>query len=163
VADWIIGGGTGLSNRLVDRLRQKEGLSYGVYSFVTLPNFGNRARWSASAIVAPQNLERAEQCMKEEIARILKDGVTQKELDEAKKGIIQSRAVNRAQDDYLAQSWLVFLDTGKSFAYSKEFEDDIQALTVAQVNAALRKMLANGLTYVLAGDLKKSKGLQATK
>ncbi|HBZ58561.1 MAG TPA: insulinase family protein [Sutterella sp.] len=163
VADWIIGGGTGLSNRLVDRLRQKEGLSYGVYSFVTLPNFGNRARWSASAIVAPQNLERAEQCMKEEIARILKDGVTQKELDEAKKGIIQSRAVNRAQDDYLAQSWLVFLDTGKSFAYSKEFENDIQALTVAQVNAALRKMLANGLTYVLAGDLKKSKGLQATK
>jgi len=162
VADWIIGGGSGLSNRLVDRLRQKEGLSYGVYSFVTLPNFGNRARWTASAIVAPQNLARAEECMKEEIARVVKDGVTEKELEEAKKGLIQSRAVNRAQDDYLAQSWLVFLDTDKTFAYSKEFEDDIQKLTVDEVNAALRKMLQGGLTYVLAGDLKKSQGLKAT-
>ena len=45
-ADWILGGGTGLSNRLVDRLRQKEGLSYGVGSRVMLPKFGDRAFWS---------------------------------------------------------------------------------------------------------------------
>ena len=104
-ADWILGGGTGLSNRLVDRLRQKEGLSYGVGSRVMLPKFGDRAFWSLFAITAPQNLARAELCAREEIARILKDGVTEKELQEAKKGLLQSRAVNRAQDDYLAQGW----------------------------------------------------------
>mgnify|MGYP000816136521 FL=1 len=78
-ADWILGGGTGLSNRLVDRLRQKEGLSYGVGSRVMLPKFGDRAFWSLFAITAPQNLARAELCAREEIARILKDGVTEKE------------------------------------------------------------------------------------
>ncbi len=158
VADWIMGGGTGLSNRLVDRLRQKEGLSYGVGSRVRLPRHGNRASWNMSAIVAPQNLLKAEECAREEIARIVKEGVTQTELDEAKKGILQSRAVSRAQDDYLAHSWVVMMDSGKTFADSKKFEDAISRLTLEEVNAAVRKMLVEkNITFVLAGDLAKGK------
>lgn len=157
VANWVIGGGSGLSNRLADRLRQKEGLSYGVGSHVRTPAFGNRASWTASAIVAPQNLARAELCMKEEVARVLKDGITQKELDEAKKGILQSRAVSRAQDEYLANSWLEFLLSEKTFACSSEFENAVQALTLSDVNAAVRKIFSGNMTYVLAGDLKKAR------
>lgn len=158
VGDWILGGGTGLSNRLVDRLRQKEGLSYGVGSRVKLPKFGNRASWMASAIVAPQNLARAELCMREEIARIAKDGITQQELAEAKKGILQSRAVSRAQDDYLAHSWLEFLETDRTFAFSKQFEQAIERLTVEDVNNAIRKMVnLADMTFVLAGDQTKAK------
>lgn len=157
VADWILGGGTGLSNRLVNRLRQKEGLSYGVGSRVMIPSFGNRSVWGMSAIVAPQNLRKAEACAREEIERIVREGVTDKELAEAKRGIIDHRAVNRAQDDYLAESWVKFLDTGKTFAYSKEFEDAVEALTVEDVNRALRRMIdPKSVTFVLAGDLKKA-------
>lgn len=57
-----------------------------------------------SAIVAPQNLPKAEACAKEEIERAVKEGFTDQEVKEAIKGILDSRAVNRAQDDYLAQS-----------------------------------------------------------
>lgn len=157
VADWIIGGGTGLSNRLVDRLRQKEGLSYGVGSGVKLPAFGNRASWSMMAIVAPQNMLKAEASAKEEILRAVKDGFTAEEVSEAVKGILDSRAVNRAQDDYLAHSWLQFMDQGKTFAFSKAFEDKIRTLTPEQVNAALRRMIVpENVTWVLAGDLKKA-------
>lgn len=157
VADWIIGGGTGLSNRLVDRIRQKEGLSYGVGSRVRLPKFGNRASWTASAIVAPQNMSRAYACMQEEIAKFVNEGVTEQELLEAKKGILQSREVSRAQDDYLAHSWLAFMQSGKTFAFSKQFEDRIEALTVEDVNRAIRKMIVpENVTYVLAGDVAKA-------
>ncbi len=163
VADWVMGGGTGLSNRLVDRLRQKEGLSYGVGSRVRLPQFGNRASWNMSAIVAPQNILKAESCAREEIARMVKDGITAEELAEAKKGILQSRAVSRAQDDYLANSWVVLMDAGKTFADSKKFEDAISALTVDEVNAAVRKMLVeDNITFVLAGDLAKA-GIKTEK
>ena len=156
-ADWILGGGTGLSNRLVDRLRQKEGLSYGVGSHVSLPKFGDRANWSLYAITAPQNLARAELCAREEIARIVKDGVTEKELEEAKKGILESRAVNRAQDDYLAQGWLEFLATNRTYAFSAEFEKGVEKLTVADVNKALRRMIdPENVTFVLAGDKEKA-------
>lgn len=163
VADWVMGGGTGLSNRLVDRLRQKEGLSYGVGSRVRLPQFGNRASWNMSAIVAPQNILKAEECAREEIARMVKDGITEQELTEAKKGILESRAVSRAQDDYLAHSWVVFMDAGKTFADSKKLEDAIAALTLDEVNAAVRKMLVEAnITYVLAGDLAKA-GIKTQK
>ena len=157
VADWILGGGTGLSNRLVDRLRQKEGLSYGVGSNVKLPQFGNRASWTMSAIVAPQNLSKAEACAKEEIERALKDGFTETEVSEAVKGILDSRAVNRAQDDYLAQSWLQFMEADKTFAFSKACEEKIAAVTVESGNAALRRMVvSDDLTWVLSGDLAKA-------
>lgn len=157
VADWILGGGTGLSNRLVDRLRQKEGLSYGVGSHVKLPQFGNRASWTMSAIVAPQNMLKAESCAREEIDRAVREGFTQEEVTEAVKGILDSRAVNRAQDDYLAQSWLQFMDAGKTFAFSKAFEDDIRAVTVESVNAALRRMVVpENITWILSGDLAKA-------
>ncbi len=157
VADWIMGGGTGLSNRLVDRLRQKEGLSYGVGSHVKLPQFGNRASWTMSAIVAPQNLTKAEDCAKEEILRAVKDGFTETEVKEAIKGILDSRAVNRAQDDYLAQSWLQFMEAGKTFAFSKQFEEAIAAVTVDSVNAALRRMVEpENITWILSGDLAKA-------
>lgn len=158
VADWIMGGGTGLSNRLVDRLRQKEGLSYGVGSRVKLPEFGNRASWSITAIVAPQNLDKAKECAVEEINRIVKDGITAEELAEAKKGIIQSRAVNRAQDDYLALSWLRLMDADKTMKFSKDFEAAVAALTVDEVNAAVKKMIKlENMTFVLAGDRSKAK------
>ena len=69
---------------------------------------------------------------------------------------MQSRAVSRAQDDYLAHSWVVMMDSGKTFADSKKFEDAIGRLTLEEVNAAVRKMLVEkNITFVLAGDLAK--------
>lgn len=158
VADWILGGSTGLSNRIVTRLRQKEGLSYGAGSSMRLPLFGTRAVWSVGAIVAPQNLAQAEKSLRDELAKAMKDGITQAELDEAKRGIIESRAVNRAQDETLAYNWLSYLETGRTFAFSKATEAAIEKLTVEDVNAALRRFAdPEKATFVLAGDTAKAK------
>ena len=71
--------------------------------------------------------------------------------------------MSRAQDDYLAHSWVVFMDAGKTFADSKKLEDAIAALTLDEVNAAVRKMLVEAnITYVLAGDLAKA-GIKTQK
>lgn len=158
VADWILGGSTGLSNRIVTRLRQKEGLSYGAGSSIRVPNFGTRAVWSAGAIVAPQNLAQAEKSLRDELEKAFKGGITQAELDEAKRGIIESRAVNRAQDETLAYNWLNYLETDRTFAFSKATEEAIEKLTVEDVNAALRRFAdPSKMTFVLAGDVAKAK------
>lgn len=158
VADWILGGSEGLSNRIMMRLRQKEGLSYGAGSSVTLPMFGNRAKWSIFAIVAPQNLAQAEKSLKDELSRAVKSGVTEEELAEAKRGLIETRAVNRAQDGILAANWVNYLEVGKTFAFSKATEDAIRALTVEDVNAAIRRIAdPEKLTFILAGDAAKAK------
>ena len=157
-ADWILGGSSGLSNRIVNRLRQQEGLSYGAGSAVSLPQFGNRAHWGIGAIVAPQNLKQAEASLRDELAKAFRDGITEKELEEAKRGLIESRAVNRAQDTVLAGNWLTLLETGRDWTFSKEMEAAIVKLTVEDVNAALRRFAdPDKLTFALSGDLEKAR------
>ncbi len=158
VANWILGGGPSISNRLVNRLRQKDGLSYGVHSQVLLPRFGDRASWIGYAIVAPQNLAKAEKAMREEINRALETGFTKKEVAEAIEGLLQYRAVNRAQDAQLAESWNTYMLLNTDFLESKRFDERLSALDVKAVNAALRKMIQKeGITFVLAGDREAAK------
>ena len=93
--------------------------------------------------------------MKEELARALADGFTEAELAAAKSGTLQTRLQTRAQDGALAGGWAFYLHHGRTFAFSKAFEDRLQALTLAEVNAALRKHVDPArLTIVKAGAFK---------
>src|SRR6185437_7255438 len=65
MGNYILGGGT-LSSRLGDRIRQKEGLSYGVTSSVNVSSEDRRGGFTISAIVTPQNLDRLRLCALEE-------------------------------------------------------------------------------------------------
>jgi len=156
VADYILGGGAGFDSRLASRIRQKEGLSYGVGSELSVGSIDRAGSWIAFAIAAPQNVPKVEKALREELARALRDGFTQKELDAAKSGILQIRAQTRSQDRALAAGWAANLYLGRTFQFSKDFEDKVKALTVDDVNAALRKHLdAAKLTVVKAGDFTK--------
>jgi zinc protease len=121
-----------------------------------VPSIDRTGEWSAYAIVAPQNMAKLEAAFREELARALKDGFTAEEVALAKSGTIQQRLQTRAQDSALAGGWAYNLHLGRTFAFSKAFEDRLSALTVADVNAALRKHLDPArLTVVKAGDFKR--------
>jgi hypothetical protein len=111
----IVGGGSGLSNRLITRLRQKEGLSYGVGAGLSLGSRERLAMFSIGGIAAPQNVNRAEQALREELERARKEGFTEVELEDAKKGQLQSRLLNRSQDPVVAGAWINNLDLGRTF------------------------------------------------
>ena len=157
VANWILGGGTGLSNRLIERLRQKEGLSYGAGSHVRIPAKGNNGSFVFRAIVAPQNMLQAEASARDVIAKAIKDGFTDQEVEEAKKGLLQAMQVARSQDDVVARSWNDKMENQRTWAFSKKQAEAISKLTTADVNAALRKYIKpDEITFVLAGDQKKA-------
>jgi len=156
LANDIFGGGAGMSNRLIERLRQKDGLSYGAGTGLNVGSRNRVATWGLGAIVAPQNAARAEQAIREELERARRDGFTGKEVDDAKKGLLQERLVNRSQDGILAGAWVSNLDLGRTFEFSQQFEDRLKAVTPEQVNAAFRKYVDPGrMTFVIAGDAKK--------
>jgi zinc protease len=156
VANYILGGGAGFDSRLGARIRQKEGLSYGVGSDLAVDSLDRSGAWTAEAISAPANVAKVESALKEEIARALKDGFTDAEVNAAKSGIIQMRVQTRAQDGALAGGWALNLYLGRTFEYSKRIEQQIMALTPAQVTAALRKYIDPAkLSIVKAGDFKK--------
>src|SRR5262249_7134031 len=68
MANYIFGGGT-LSSRLGNRIRQQDGLSYGVTSGLSVSAFEPRASVTISAICNPQNIDRLAVDVQEELDR----------------------------------------------------------------------------------------------
>lgn len=152
-ANYLLGGSG--SSRLWTRIREKEGLSYGAGSFMKWGQFEPNTSWGAYAIFAPQNRPKVEKAFREEVARALKEGFSAAELAEAKRGLISKRRLARAQDEQLAAGLAGNLYLGRDFSVSQKVDDAIGALTLEQVNAALRKYV-NPQNFVLAfgGDFK---------
>ena len=147
--------GQGGNSRLWVRIREKGGLSYDVRSMVDWNNYEPNSGWSGTAIFAPQNRVKVEAAFKEEVERMLKDGFEQKELDDAKQGLLSSRRLSRAQDTNLAGTLASNLKLGRTLAVSQKVDDQIAAATLAQVNAAMRKYLKPGSFVIgFGGDFK---------
>lgn len=158
VADYLIGGGAGLNSRLMERVRQKDGLSYGIGSSLRVGSLDRAGSFNIAAIAAPQNLARVEAAVKDELEIALKKGFTAEEVARAKSGLLQQRLQTRAQDPALSSGWNQYLYLGRTYAWSKAFEDKIAALSTEQVNAALRKAIDPAkLSVITAGDEAKIK------
>ena len=96
--------------------------------------------------------------VREELARVLKEGFTAAELAGAKSGLMQQRIQNRADDGALASGWTSYLYRGRTYDWSAQFEQRLMAVTPAQLNAAFRKAIDPArLSVVMAGDQSKIK------
>jgi zinc protease len=153
MANYLLGSGG--NSRLWKRIREGEGLSYDVRSHVEWSGVEPHSEWVASAIFAPQNQPKVEAAFKEELARALKEGFTAQELAEGQRGLLNYRRLSRAQDGSIAAGWARNLYLGRTFAYSAKVDDALAKLTVADVNAALRKYVKpEQLVWAFAGDFK---------
>ncbi len=155
LSNFITGGGF-LNSRLAVRIRQKEGISYGVGSWLAANAHDEGGWFRANAIYAPQNAERLMAAFKEEIARIREEGFTAEEVAEAKSGWLQSRAVSRGQDRELAGALASRAEENRTMAWDAELEKNVGALTPDQLVEAFREYIAlEKMTFVRAGDFEK--------
>lgn len=152
LGNFMLGGGF-LNSRLAVRIRQKEGLSYGVGSGFGASALDESGSFSASAIYAPQNVAKLETAFKEEIQKVITEGFTADEFEQAKAGWLLSRQRNRGNDSGLAQSLASYLFINRTFAWDDEIEKKVNSLTVADVNAAMKKFLTpDKISIFKAGD-----------
>lgn len=155
MANHMLGGGA-LRSRLADRIREKEGLSYGVGSFLEIPSQDPAGRWTGYAMSAPQNVIKVETALREEIQKALDKGFTETELSEAKKAWHQAEEVARTQDANIAAQLAAYLGIQRTFNFDQHLEAKIAALNLAQVNQALREFLKlENLVIINAGDQSK--------
>jgi len=153
LADYILGANT--DSRLWVRIREKEGLSYGTWSYINWNSFEANSSWSFGAIFAPQNRDRVEKAFREELARAVKDGFSGAEVVNAKRALLNFRALGRAQDGSLAGSLAYQAYLGRTMAITAEVEAAINATTLQQVNAVIAKYLKpEQFQIVWAGDFK---------
>jgi zinc protease len=154
IANYILGGSP--SSRLWERIRQHEGLSYGVYSSLEPSSFEPNTALTVEAIFAPENLPRLRTALTEELTRAVKDGFTAQEVVDAKRALLQERTLARAQDGGLARDLARQAYLGRTFAHDADVDARIAAATTESVNAALRKYVRpDAFVEVYAGDFAK--------
>jgi zinc protease len=157
IGNYVLGGGA-LSSRLADRIRQKDGLSYGVGSQLSAEAQDKTGGFMTYAIYAPENVDKLEKAFKEEVTKILKDGITKEELDIAKKGITESRLQSRSTDRSLVGRLNNYQGINRTMKWDADFEAAILKLSVAEVNAALKKYIdLSKMSMFKAGDFDKVK------
>ncbi len=148
--------GSGGDSRLWKRIREREGLSYGTWSWIDWNPFEPNSRWAATAIFAPQNRDKVEQAFREEVALALQDGFGEQELANAKQALLSYRRLSRAQDDRLASTLSSHLYLDRDFGFEQRIDEAIAAVTPAQADAALRRyLLPEQFVTGVAGDFNK--------
>jgi zinc protease len=153
LANYMLGGE--ITSRLPDRIRNREGLSYGVNTIFSAPAEGNTAALNMVAIVNPGNAPKVEASFRDEMARTLRDGFTAAELDAARKAYLDLRRVGRSQDQSLLGLLLLRDEYDRTLDWDAQMDQKIAALTVNQVNAALRAHVdPAAFSIVKAGDFK---------
>lgn len=160
IGNFVLGAGS-LSSRLGNRVRQQEGLSYGVASTVRANAIDERTIFYMYAIANPANVPQLKSVMIEEAQRLLKEGVTEEELAAAKSGYLQKAEVTRTQDASLARSLANNLFVDRTMAFTGQQEEQIRDLTKAEVDAALRKYIdLKKLVIAVAADTAQIKGAE---
>ncbi|MBI4350517.1 MAG: insulinase family protein [Elusimicrobia bacterium] len=152
LANFMTGGGF-LNSRLATRIRQKEGLSYGVGSVLTASPEDEYASFMGYAIFNPQNAGKLEKAFREELARIVESGFEAGEAREAMAGWLQRQKMDRSQDQRLVMRLASNEYLGRTLAWYGALEKKVQALTPQQIQDAFkRRILPAGITFVQAGD-----------
>ena len=139
VAGEIFGGGF-LNSRIAGRLRQKDGVSYGAGGNVGVDsdNDDKNSSLYVYAIYNPENAAKVQQGFNEEIARFIKDGITEEELTGVVNGWVQEQNVSRAKDNELARTIGDNMYYDRDMDFQKDIEAKVKSLTVADVNKVIK-------------------------
>jgi zinc protease len=155
MADYMFGGG--ITARLPDRVRNREGYSYSVSSNFSAPVEGDAAVFSVSAISNPANTPKVEASFLDELRKTLRDGFTAAELTAAKKAIRDDRIGARSSDGGLMNLISAREQYGRTLAWDEQLDAKLQALTLEQVNSAFRRYVDPGkISVVKGGDFKRA-------
>ncbi|MGJ7548052.1 M16 family metallopeptidase [Pseudomonas alloputida] len=155
----ILGGGA-FGTRLMSEVREKRGLTYGVYSVFSpmqvrgpfMINLQTRAELSEGTLKLVQDI----------LADYLKSGPTQQELDDAKRELAGSFPLSNASNASIVGQLGAIGFYNLPLTWLEDFMQQSQALTVEQVKAAMNKHLAaDKLVIVTVGPTVPQKPLPA--
>ncbi len=139
--------GGGMSGRLFAELRNRQGLAYSLGAL-----FPSRVETSFFVIhmgTAPENLERAEEGVRRETARVRQEEVAEDELQRAKAYLLGNLALDRRTN--ARQAWyLAFFElAGVGYEFLDRHVAAVEAVTAEDVLRAAGRYLASPTVTVL--------------
>ncbi|KAF3888429.1 MULTISPECIES: M16 family metallopeptidase [Nostocales] len=138
VLNQILGGDT-LSSRLGSEVRDRQGLTYGIYSnFLAGKNSGT---FLIEMQTSPEDTRQAIARTRELLQQIHQQGVTAEEIETAKRNLIGNYTVSLANPEELVNRILMNEVYGLDKEELRSFTAKIQAVSIEEVNQAARELL----------------------
>ncbi|BDI15354.1 peptidase M16 [Nostoc cf. commune SO-36] len=149
ILNQILGGDT-LSSKLGAEVRDRQGLSYGIYSSFQAGK--NAGTFLIEMQTSPEDSRKAIASTREILQQIHQQGVTALEVETAKRTLISSYNVSLANPEELTDRILMNEVYGLDKGELHSLTDKIQKVTLDQVNQAARELLhPDQIVVVTAG------------
>ena len=146
----ILGGG-GFESRLMTEVREKRGLTYGVYSFIV--DKDHTDLWMGQVQSSNDRIAEAIEVIRAQWADIAENGVTEEELEAAKKYLTGSYPLRFDGNGRIANIITGMQIQGMPIDYSATRNDRVNAVTVEQVqDVAKRYLRPDDLRFVVVGQ-----------
>ncbi|MEX0318027.1 MAG: M16 family metallopeptidase [Ruegeria sp.] len=157
ILNHIIGGG-GFESRLMSEIREKRGLTYGVYSYLVPKDLASL--YLGSVASANDRIAEAVEVIRDEWARAATEGVTEKELEDAKTYLTGAYPLRFDGNGQIAGILVGMQMEDLPIDYIATRNDKVNAVTLDEINAFARKFLdPDGLHFTVVG---KPVGLETT-
>lgn len=150
----VLGKWGGFSGRLMSTVREKEGLTYGIYAraeSVYPTEFGH---WRVMTFFHPKDLEKGMQSVMREISKLYRSGITEIELKRFKTILQTSHALMFDSLTTLTGAVHAYSTKNIDFVEYEKILRNMQLLTKKDIDKAIKKYLnPTELSYSLAGNL----------
>ncbi len=155
--------GSGFTGRLMANVRDKEGLTYGIGSYVGGDTFVD-GDWRIAGNFSPELLEKGLASTKRELTAWYNQGVTDDELARKKTGLAGTYKVALSTTAGMAGTILATLNRDLELSFIDQYPARVSALTKDQVNGAIKKHLdPEKMVLIKAGTVPGASATPTTK
>ena len=140
--------GSDFTSRLIHHVRDTEGLTYHIDSALMHDDFTD-GDWRIYATFAPNLLNQGLASTMRELKSWYNEGVTAKELDQRKTNMVGRYKVALATTDGMSDTLLKSVNRGVGPEWIDQYPGKVNALTLPEVNGAIKKHLKPDTMYVV--------------
>jgi zinc protease len=157
VMDHVLGTGSGFTDRLSARLRDREGLAYTVSANVTSSASAWPGTFTCYIGTKAENLDKVQKLFREEIERLRKEKPTKEEVADVQSYLLGRLAFELVSNEQIADKLLLVERYNLGFDYLEKYRHAIQAVTPADVQQMAEKHLhPDKMIVVAAGAIDKN-------
>ncbi|WP_245269151.1 M16 family metallopeptidase [Rhodomicrobium udaipurense] len=138
ILNYVVGGG-GFSSKLMQEVREKRGLAYGVYTY--LYPLDHAGIFAGGVATENKSVAQSLDLIRAELERVSKEGLTETELQQAKDYLIGSYALRFDTSGKIAAQLLAIQLDGLGADYIERRNGEIEAVTVADVKRVAKRLL----------------------
>lgn len=143
IANYVLGGASGLNSKLNKRVREEKGLTYGIYSILTHTDAADL--WQIYYSATPENSQKAKETTKEAYLEFYRNGVSEAELEGAKNALLSSFNLRFSSLLNIAEMLYEIQVDDLGIDFLKKRQDYVNAVTLDEVNGAIKKYLPAAL------------------